>query len=168
MREIELPSYVESFVGPGEQIVYVGKVSLFSIMPSLIAGALLILVGCLAAIGGTLGSVSRDGTVVGLGVAVIGIIVLAAGLIRRNSTELAVTSRRVIAKFGLVRRSTVELNISKVESIRVEQTVMGRIFGYGSIIVTGTGSTIDPIPFIANPIKFRQAVQAATDAAQKA
>jgi uncharacterized membrane protein YdbT with pleckstrin-like domain len=99
---------------------------------------------------------------------VVGLVWLLAGLIRRNSTELAVTNRRVIAKFGLVRRSTVELNLAKVESIRVEQTVGGRLFGYGSVFVTGTGSTMDPIPYIADPIKFRQAVQSATDAVQRA
>ncbi len=85
----------------------------------------------------------------------------------RSSTELAVTDRRIIAKFGFIRRSTVELNLTKIESVRVEQSVAGRIFGYGSIIVTGTGSTMDPIAFIADPIRFRQAVQAATDAIQQ-
>jgi uncharacterized membrane protein YdbT with pleckstrin-like domain len=88
---------------------------------------------------------------------------LAVGFIKRSSTELAVTNRRVIAKFGLVRRSTVELNLAKIESIRVEQSVPGRLLGYGSIFVTGTGSTIEPIPYISEPIKFRQAVQSATD-----
>jgi uncharacterized membrane protein YdbT with pleckstrin-like domain len=88
-------------------------------------------------------------------------------MIRRASTELAVTTRRVIAKFGFISRSTVELNLAKIESVRVEQTVTGRIFNYGSIIVTGTGSTMDPIPFIADPIRFRQAIQSATDTVQR-
>jgi uncharacterized membrane protein YdbT with pleckstrin-like domain len=98
----------------------------------------------------------------------VGVLIIAAALVRRSSTELAVTNRRVIAKFGLVARSTVEMNLAKIESVRVEQTVMGRLLGYGSIIVTGTGSTMDPIRFIANPIAFRQAIQAATDALAKA
>ena len=153
-----MASYVETIVGPGEHVLYIGKVSLFSILPSLIGGILLILIGGVSAVG--VGPV-------GLIVSALGLVWVLAGLIRRNSTELAVTNRRVVAKFGLIRRSTIELNLAKVESIRVEQSVGGRIFGYGSVFVTGTGSTMDPIPYIADPIKFRQAVQAATDVAQK-
>ena len=154
-----MASYVETIVGPGEQVLYIGKVSLYSILPSLIGGTLLIVIG---------GVLTLAAGPIALLLSVVGLVWLLAGLIRRNSTELAVTNRRVIAKFGLVRRSTVELNLAKVESIRVEQTVGGRLFGYGSVIVTGTGSTMDPIPYIADPIKFRQAVQSATDAVQRA
>ncbi|HYT95766.1 MAG TPA: PH domain-containing protein [Casimicrobiaceae bacterium] len=153
-----MANYVETIVGPGEQVLYVGKVSLFSILPALIGGTLLILVG---------GAFTAGAGPVGLIFALLGLIVIVVALIRRNSTELAVTNRRVIAKFGFIKRSTIELNLAKVESIRVEQSIGGRIFGYGSVIVTGTGSTMDPIPYVANPIKFRQAVQSATDTAQK-
>ena len=153
-----MASYVESIVGPGEKVIYIGRVSYWSILSSLIGGTILVLIGAAVAIGAP---------PIGAVLAAVGVIWFVAGLIRRSSTELAVTSRRVIAKFGLVRRSTVELNLSKVESIRVEQSVLGRIFGYGSIIVTGTGSTMEPIPFIADPIRFRQAVQEATDSRQQ-
>ena len=150
-------SYVATIVGPGEHVVYTGKVSLMAIMSSLIGGLLLIALGVGLAFFHPVGALA----------CVLGVIFIAAALIKRASTELAVTNRRVIAKFGFIRRSTVELNLAKVESIRVEQSVMGRIFNYGSIIVTGTGSTMDPIPFISNPIGFRQAVQGATDTVQR-
>lgn len=153
-----MTSYVESIVGEGEQVLYVGKVSLFSILPSIIGGGLLIIVGLA-------GSVAAPP--LGIVLLALGALALAVGFIKRSSTELAVTNRRVIAKFGLVRRSTVELNLSKIESIRVEQSVVGRLLGYGSIFVTGTGSTMEPIPYIADPIKFRQAVQSATDSIQR-
>src|SRR5438046_8243152 len=80
-----LANYVETIVGPGEQVLYVGKVSLFSILPSLIGGALLILVG---------GAFTVGAGPVGLIFAVLGLIVILVALIRRNSTELAVTNRR--------------------------------------------------------------------------
>jgi uncharacterized membrane protein YdbT with pleckstrin-like domain len=73
-------------------------------------------------------------------------------------TELAVTTRRVIAKVGLVRRDIVELNIDKVESIQVSQSVLGRILGFGTVVVRGTGTGQTPIPFIADPLGFRSAV----------
>jgi uncharacterized membrane protein YdbT with pleckstrin-like domain len=151
-------SYVESIVGGGERVLYVGKVSLFAILPALVGGTLLIVTGAALTLVNPLAAT----------IAVAGILWLLTGLIRRSSTELAVTNRRVIAKFGFIRRSTVELNIAKIESVRVEQSVLGRLFGYGSVFVTGTGATMDPIPFIADPIAFRQAVQSATDAAQEA
>jgi uncharacterized membrane protein YdbT with pleckstrin-like domain len=160
-----MASYVETIVGSGEHIVHVGRLSLWAILPSLLGGAVLIVV----AIGLLLmpiGSPDIAHALAGVAAAV-GAIVIVIALVRRNSTELAVTNRRVIAKFGLVARRTVEMNLAKIESVRVEQTVMGRLFGFGSIIVTGTGSTMDPIQFIANPIAFRQAIQAATDALPK-
>jgi uncharacterized membrane protein YdbT with pleckstrin-like domain len=100
--------------------------------------------------------------------AALGVLLIVVALVRRSSTELAVTNRRVIAKFGLIARRTIEMNLAKIESVRVEQTIMGRLFGFGSIIVTGTGATMDPIQFIAQPIAFRQAIQQATDALLKA
>lgn len=153
-----MSSYVAEILSPGERLVYEGHVSMFAILPSLVGGAVLILAG--------VGLIIGAGPV-GFVLVALGLIWIAAALIRRSSTELAVTDRRVIAKFGFVSRNTIELNLSKLESVRVEQSVMGRIFGYGSVYVTGTGSTLDPIPFIADPIKFRQAVQTATDAMQR-
>ena len=154
-----MASYVESIVGEGERVLYIGKVSLFSILPSLVGGGLLVAVGLVGLVAaGPLGIVFLA----------LGVLALAVGFIKRASTELAVTNRRVIAKFGLVRRSTVELNLAKIESVRVEQSVTGRLLGYGSIFVTGTGATMEPIPYISEPIKFRQAVQSATDSLQQA
>ena len=153
-----MSSYVAEILSPGERLVYEGHVSMFAILPSLVGGAVLILAG--------IGLIIGAGPV-GFVLVALGLIWIAAALIRRSSTELAVTDRRVIAKFGFVSRNTIELNLSKLESVRVEQSVMGRIFGYGSVYVTGTGSTLDPIPIIADPIKFRQAVQTATDAMQR-
>ena len=81
------------------------------------------------------------------------------------STELAVTSKRVIAKFGFIRRDTVELRHDKVESFHVKQGIIGRIFDFGSIVVTGSGGTNAPIPYIANPLRFRSAALTGIEAA---
>jgi uncharacterized membrane protein YdbT with pleckstrin-like domain len=160
-----MASYVETILGPGEHIIHIGRVSLLTILSSLLGGTFLIVV----AIGLLLlqfGSPDVTHALAGIAAA-LGVIIIVVALVRRSSTELAVTNRRVIAKFGLIARSTVEMNLTKIESVRVEQSLMGRLFGFGSIIVTGTGSTMDPIPFIADPIAFRQAIQAATDALPK-
>jgi uncharacterized membrane protein YdbT with pleckstrin-like domain len=161
-----MADYVETIVGPGEHIIHVGRVSLLAILSSLLGGAFLIAV----AIGLLVVPVGSPGVtqIVAGTVGAFGVLVIVVALVRRSSTELAVTNRRVIAKFGLIARSTIEMNLTKIESVRVEQTVMGRLFGFGTIIVTGTGSTMDPIRFIADAIAFRQAIQAATDALPRA
>lgn len=85
----------------------------------------------------------------------VGLIFLASATITYYTTELAITNKRVIAKFGLIRRSTIEINIPKIESIRVEQGFWGRIFGFGSVLVAGSGNPQASIPGISAPIKFR-------------
>jgi len=80
--------------------------------------------------------------------------------IRRVTTEFAVTDRRVIFKTGLFSRHTLEMNRSKVESVDVDQPLMGRLFGYGTIVLRGTGSTFEPIHHIADPLTFRSHITA--------
>jgi uncharacterized membrane protein YdbT with pleckstrin-like domain len=87
------------------------------------------------------------------------VITLAVGAIQRNATEMAVTNHRVIIKVGLVGRRTVELLLSKVESIEVKETALGRMLGYGTIVVIGTGGTPEPFYRVAHPLEFRSKVQ---------
>ena len=81
------------------------------------------------------------------------------------STEFAVTTHRVIFKTGLMNRNSLELHLSKVESIAVQQGILGRIFGYGTIMMIGTGGTREPFQGVARPLEFRRAVTEATDRA---
>jgi len=99
-----------------------------------------------------------------LGVIVAVVALLAApfyffkALIMRVATELAITNKRVIAKVGLIRRKTWEINAAKVEGVEVEQSIWGRIFGYGTVTVNGTGGGIAPIRNIDAPVEFRRHV----------
>ena len=81
------------------------------------------------------------------------------GLVRRNATEMAVTNKRVIVKSGLANRRTIELLLSRIESIAVEEPALGRLLGYGTVIVRGTGGTPEVFPQIARPLEFREQVQ---------
>ena len=152
-----MASYVDSVLIQGEEVLHRGKVSMLSMLPAFICGGFLVLMGLV----GLMTSISGGGFWFVLGGIWIGVAYL-----RRITTELAVTNKRLIAKSGLVSRSTVELNLTKVESVRVEQTVLGRILGYGSIVVGGTGATHAPVPYIAEPMAFKQAVTTATDTVQ--
>ena len=82
-------------------------------------------------------------------------------LIERWTSEFAITNRRVIIKVGLFRRRTLEMNLSKIESILVNQSIFGRIFRFGDIVVVGSGGTREPFASISAPIKFRKAYQSA-------
>lgn len=80
------------------------------------------------------------------------------------STDLGVTNKRVIGKWGFISRRTIEQRLDKIEGVQVHQDILGRILNYGTVIVTGTGGSGTPIPTIANPLAFRTAVNAAMDA----
>jgi len=79
---------------------------------------------------------------------------------RRWTTEIAVTDRRIILKRGLIRRHTVEMNMQKVESVDVDQTLIGRLFSYGNVTIRGTGSSFENLRMIDHPLKLRTTVTA--------
>jgi uncharacterized membrane protein YdbT with pleckstrin-like domain len=95
----------------------------------------------------------------GLAGLVIALIVFMMGSLRRNGTEMAVTNRRVVVKTGIASRRTVEMLLNKVETIEVSEPGLGRLLGYGSIVVIGTGGTSEPFHRMAHPLEFRTRVQ---------
>src|SRR5215468_11964637 len=92
---------------------------------------------------------------------VVGAILLIEHWWRRFTTEVAVTDRRIISKVGFIKRRTVEMHMDKVESVDVEQTILGRIFNYGDITIRGTGETLETLRMIDHPLEFRSHVTAA-------
>ncbi len=80
-------------------------------------------------------------------------------LIDRYTDEFAVTNKRVIIKTGLVSRKTFEMNHSKIESVNVDQSILGRILGYGNISIVGSGGTKEVFPNIRKPLQFRKKFQ---------
>jgi len=131
-------SYIDDSLIPGEVVVHRARVSWWSQAGLVVLGVVLFVV-------------------------VIGIFFLAVAWVRVRSTELAITNKRVIAKFGFIKRDTVEINLNQVEALRVEQTFLGRMLNYGTIIVSGTGGALDPFPDIADPLVFRRKFMEATD-----
>lgn len=86
---------------------------------------------------------------------------------RSASSEFAVTDKRVIIKVGWIRRRTLETMLAKVEGVGVDQSLSGRLLGFGTITVTGTGGTREEFDRIADPLEFRRQVQAAISAADE-
>ncbi len=91
-----------------------------------------------------------------------GLIVLVATFIKRQSSDFAVTNKRVMMKVGVFATRSIELLLNKVEAIAVNQSLMGRVFGYGDIAVTGSGGTRETFSRIQGPLEFRRAVQSVT------
>jgi uncharacterized membrane protein YdbT with pleckstrin-like domain len=79
-------------------------------------------------------------------------------LVTYGTTEFAVTDKRVIAKTGFLRRRSLELMLNKIESIQVNQSILGRMFDYGALVVVGTGGTKEAFPNIAKPMEFRKRI----------
>lgn len=138
-----MSSYVEDALVKDEKLLHVGHISKWSMWHLLVFGVLL-----LPALG-------------------IGLILLGIAYVRYKSFELAVTSKRVIVKHGFISRQTVEMNLSKVESIQVEQGALGRLFNFGTLIVSGTGTSHAPMVGIADPMGFRRAFIEAQDASRQ-
>jgi uncharacterized membrane protein YdbT with pleckstrin-like domain len=147
--------YVRRVLQPGERIVYTTKLHWFVYL-----WTILLLIICLVLAVAAWSRADNQNLSLALGIAAVifALLALSSALrafIRRATTELAVTDQRVIYKTGLLARHTLEMNRTKVESVAVDQTLLGRIFGYGTVIVRGTGSTFEPIRNIADPLTFR-------------
>jgi uncharacterized membrane protein YdbT with pleckstrin-like domain len=79
--------------------------------------------------------------------------------IDKYTDEFAITNKRVIIKTGLISRKTFEMNHSKIESVNVDQGILGRILGYGTIRIVGSGGTKEVFPKIQRPLQFRKKFQ---------
>ena len=137
-----MTSYVEGALIKDEKIVHLGRISLWSLWHLIALGLVL-----LPAFG-------------------LGLIFLVVAYVRYKTTELAITTKRVIVKHGFIRRRTVEININKVESIQVDQEVLGRMFNFGTLVIAGAGDPQAPIAGISSPMAFRKAFIEAQDQAK--
>jgi len=137
-----MTSYVEGALVKDEKIVHLGHISLWSLWHLFALGLLLL-------------------PVFGLG-----LIFWVLAYVRYKTTELAITTKRVIVKHGFIRRRTVEININKVESIQVDQEILGRLFNFGTLVIAGAGDPQAPIAGISSPMAFRKAFIEAQDQAK--
>lgn len=137
-----MTSYVEGALIKDERIVHLGRISLWSLWHLMALGLVL------------------------LPVFGVGLIFWVIAYVRYKTTELAITTKRVIVKHGFIRRRTIEININKVESIQVDQEVLGRMFNFGTLVIAGAGDPQAPIAGISAPMAFRKAFIEAQDQAK--
>jgi uncharacterized membrane protein YdbT with pleckstrin-like domain len=157
-------SYVQKHLIDGETIIYETRLHWIVLIGPVMLGLLFGLtgVGLLVLSGRT----TADQTGAHQGLIVLGAVFFAValifiirGILVRNATEMTVTNKRVFVKVGMAARRTIELLLSRVESIGVEESVMGRMLGFGAVIIHGTGGTPEVFNMIAHPLEFRTQVQ---------
>ena len=161
-------SYVNSVLQPGERVVVMGRlhwIIFWHAITLLVLGV--VVVGWLAA------KTNHD-MLTELIAIIFAVLVIAAFLVawlRRWTTEIAVTDKRVIYKTGFIKRHTVEMNMDKVASVDVDQSILGRILDYGTVQVIGAGGAqnapnstvvrgIEDLPCVAHPLALRSAITA--------
>lgn len=153
-----MASYVERVLQPGEAVRYSGTLHWIIFLPAFVLlGFSIAGLAAMAIVprGGAGGSIFLGIVVVAF---IFGTLHLLAAWIKRHTTEIAVTDRRVIYKTGLISRRTVEMNMNKVESVDVRQDIFGRMLDYGTVLIRGTGTGLEPLNSIAAPIALRNAI----------
>ena len=148
-------SYIDRNLVPGEAVEYRTQLHWIVFAGPLVA-ALLGLAAVLLGVGARYGE-----WILGVGLitlAVAAVVTLARWLVVATS-EFAVTNKRVLIKVGVLSRHSLEILLTKVEGIGVDQRLLGRLLGYGTIVVTGTGGTREAFQRIAQPLRFRTEVQ---------
>jgi len=132
-------SYIDKMLADGELVIYQAYLSMWSQF-------VLILVG-----------------IVLLPVFGVGLFLLLWAWLKCITTEISVTNKRIISKVGIFNRSTMELRLDKIESIKVDQGIMGRILNFGSITIAGTGGDKTPLESIADPLQFQKQFMSVAD-----
>jgi uncharacterized membrane protein YdbT with pleckstrin-like domain len=151
-------NYVHKVLLPGEQVVYETGLHWFVYGRAILLTFFAVVFAIGAAIlSGNTTSVAPVMICLGLGAmaAILAALAFLTAAIRRATTELAVTDQRVLFKHGIFSRHTVEMNRSKVESVDVDQSMLGRIFGYGTVVLRGTGGSLEPMANVAHPLALR-------------
>jgi uncharacterized membrane protein YdbT with pleckstrin-like domain len=151
-------SYIDRHLLPGEAVRYRTRLHWKIFVVPVFVSVLMVALA--------LWAISAERRVLAIPPVAVAFVLLAAAWLRRRSSEFAVTNKRVIIKLGVMTTRSMELLLTKVEGITVTQSLWGRMFGFGEIVVTGSGGTQEPFDGIQSPLDFRQAVQAATDGGQ--
>ncbi|PCJ99859.1 MAG: hypothetical protein COA45_03320 [Zetaproteobacteria bacterium] len=87
---------------------------------------------------------------------IVGGLMLVIAILTQHFLLLAVTNKRVLARYGLLQMDVVDIRLSKIESIDLERMLPGHIFGYANVVVMGTGQRLIRVPYIGNAEGFRR------------
>jgi uncharacterized membrane protein YdbT with pleckstrin-like domain len=151
-------SYVQRVLQPGEQVRHISPIHWIVYWPGVAVALLAVAAYCL----------SETRLLTGLwrytayALALVAVVLLIQQWLQWWVTEIAVTNRRIIYKKGLIRRQTNEMNMDKVESVQIDQSILGRMLDYGNVRILGTGEGLETLRTIASPIELRNSITGTT------
>jgi uncharacterized membrane protein YdbT with pleckstrin-like domain len=146
-------SYIKHVLQPGETVRYQGSTHWMLYLPAILLAATGIIVLVI-----TWGAPQPYGLLVAIACLLVGFVLAVRAWWIRWNTEIAVTDRRVIYVRGFFARKSVEVHMNQIESVDVDQTLLGRLFGYGDVTIHGTGNTYDPLRAVDRPIALRNEI----------
>ena len=153
--------YVDKNLISDEAVTYRARLHwILFVKPALIAFAVIAVAGSFfyaADLGKELST--QWALLVWIAVLVIAALPLLTTFLTWHSAEFAVTNKRVILKTGFVESKTAEMFLNKIESVGVDQSIGGRVLGFGSITIRGTGGSLEPFHRVSNPLRFRNEIQ---------
>ncbi|HZR90772.1 MAG TPA: PH domain-containing protein [Bradyrhizobium sp.] len=153
--------YIDEILQPGEKVLYSTNAHWIFYFPAIVAWivALALLIVSLTVAAGIPSLVLACWAAAAL-IAIAALYWTVRGWFHRLTTETDVTDRRVVHKTGFIKRRTFEIALDKIESVDVDQTILGRILNYGDVTIMGVGEGRQRISTIASPLAFRSAITA--------
>ncbi|QJD97875.1 PH domain-containing protein [Mucilaginibacter robiniae] len=142
-------SFVEKNLTANERVQYTGKIHWYVYARTFFIFAIMALV-------------IKSSYALGGFLFFLGIISLLSNIVLSKTTEFVVTNRRVILKTGFLKRKFIELQLNRAEGLVVEQSILGRMFNFGSVKIA-TGGVAESFPFLANPFGFKKEVNQAIE-----
>jgi hypothetical protein len=154
-------SYIQKSLGDGETVIARAR---FPFLYVAAAWLSLLIPGCLllAALGNAQTQPDPYSVAAGL-LFVLGVIVFFRMMVRKWSVEIGVTSHRFVEKYGLLSMKTNEIALPNIEGVKVNQSILGRMLGYGTVQIEGTGVDSVTTPAIADPVGFVRSIQTAKE-----
>ena len=144
-------TYVNEILQPDEKILAIGKLHWIIYWPAIILMSAAVI---------ALSALGPIGLFVFILFGVAAVVAAIKEWLVQWVTEIVVTDRRVIYKTGLIQRHTAEMNMDKVESVIVDQSILGRLLNFGSIHIRGTGEGLEHLHYIGSPVSLRNTITA--------
>jgi uncharacterized membrane protein YdbT with pleckstrin-like domain len=151
--------YIDEILQPGEKVLYSTNAHWIFFLPAIAGWVVAIVFVALAYMVPATVPVLLCLSMAAIS-AVVALYKTVTAWFHRWTTETDVTNLRVIHKTGFITRQTFEMSLDKVESVDVNQSILGRIFNYGNVTIRGVGEGVETIRTIASPLAFRNSITA--------
>ena len=151
--------YIDENLQPGEKVLYSTNAHWIFYFPAMVAWivALILLILSRSGVADAIVLLCLSASAL---VALLALYWTVKAWFHRFTTETDVTNLRVVHKTGFITRKTFEISLDKVESVDVDQSILGRILNYGDVTIRGVGEGIEKIATIASPLSFRNSITA--------